>query len=173
MATSTNVLNYGGELAGVWTGDNATLGAQEDSTAKNPLGCIHRHGGNVYRYVYFDNGNGNVATVAGAPAYWYALNPATPTFTVTSDFSYGLGANAVAGYFLAAGTTDLRYIWIQVAGIIDAYVNASTVAGSRQIGGHDAVWDLASTNGENEVFGVSLESDTKQVAATRIVNCYW
>lgn len=173
MATDTNELFQTGEEPAVWMGDAATIAAVADTTAKNPLGCLHRHLGNVYRYVLLTTGDGPVATVVGAPAYWYSLNPATPTFTVTSDYSYGLGANAVAGYLLAAGITTGSYIWIQVGGIVDAKVSASTTAGSRHTGGADAVFNLLSANAENEVFGVSLEADTAQIAATKIVNCYW
>jgi hypothetical protein len=177
MATDTNTLNYEGELQNVQI-DPRGITYQADSTALNPLGCLHRHGGNVYRYVLLTTGDGPVATVYGAPAYWYQLTPysngaAAPLFTVTSDFSYGLGANAVAGAFIKAAITTGSYIWIQVAGIIDAYVSGSTVAGSRQMGGADGVWTLSSSNAENECFGVSLEADATQVAATEIINCYW
>jgi hypothetical protein len=178
MTTNTNQLNYDGELQNVWI-DPLGIEHQNDSSAKNPVGCIHRFNGNVYRYVKFDNGDGNVSTVAGAPAYWYDLAPANaaatqPVFTVTSDYSYGKGANAVAGAFLHAAQTDGCYIWIQVAGVVvSAPVDSSTVAGSRHLGGADSVWTLCSTNAENEPFAQSLASDAANIAPIVLVNCYW
>lgn len=176
--TNTNQLNYDGELQNVWIDPNG-IEHQNDTVAKNPVGCIHRHDGNVYRYVKFDNGDGNVATVLGAPAYWYDLSPANaaatePAFTVTSDFSYGKGANAVAGAFLHAAQTDGCYIWIQVAGVItDAPIDTNSVAGTRHLGGADAVWTICSSNAENEVFAQSLSVDTGGVGPVVLVNCYW
>jgi hypothetical protein len=175
--TNTNVLNYEGELQDVWIHPSG-MTSQNDTTAMNPVGCLHRHAGNVYRYVKFDNGNGNVASVAGAPAYWYALTPynagaTAPLFTVTSDYSYGLGANAVAGAFIAVNT-DGCYIWIQVAGVVtSAPIDTSSVAGSRHLGGADSVWTLCSSNAENEPFAQSLAADTAGVGPIVLMNCYW
>lgn len=108
-------------------------GAANDAVAKAPLGALLRWNGKVYRYVKFDNGSGNVASVAYGVAVWKTLTMPTATtdgvFTVTMDWTDTLGGkNAVAGIF-GGVVTDGYYTWIQVGGTCTAKTAASTVAG--------------------------------------------
>ena len=101
-------------------------GTANDATAKSPLGSLYRAGGKVWRYVkVVTNG---VATADGGVAHWYALDPPNSTFTVTSDYSAGLGANLVAGIFGAVITTAY-YTWIQVGGVATCLLDFSALAG--------------------------------------------
>ena len=137
---------------------------QQDAEALNPIGCVTRFQGNLYRYVLLSTGAGPVATVAGAPAYWYALNPAEDTFTVTSDASsgYASGVNMCAGVFLAAGLTTAKYIWILVAGVYAGiHVNDGAAAGDRLYVGSDSTFTKFSSGatGVELMYGVCLEAE--------------
>lgn len=138
--------------------------SQSDTTAKNPVGCVTRYNGNLYRYVLLTTGDGPVATVAGAPAYWCSVVPTTPTFTVTSDASYAIasGVNTCAGVFLAAGITTGTYIWILVAGVYEGiHVNDDAAAGDRLYAGSDSAFTkfAAGATGVEQMFGVCLEAE--------------
>jgi hypothetical protein len=183
MATDTNVLNYGGELHGVYIGRNTSgekdITAQADSTPLNPIGCLTRFAGNIYRYVYFVSGT----TVAGAPAYWQALDPTssskTASFAVTRAAASaidGKGSNAVAGVFLAAAITAARYIWIQVGGVfVSAMVGASTAKGDLQYGGSNDVFIRIAKGSSttDEPFGIALADISSTKAHMEIINCNW
>lgn len=182
MATDTNALNYSGELHGAYIGRGTTnlkdITAQQDATPLNPVGSLTRFAGNIYRYVYFVSGT----TVAGAPAYWQALNPAsaitTASFAVTQAAASAIdaiGANIVAGVFLKAAITAARYIWIQVAGVINAMVGASTANGDLQFGGSNDVFvRIAQGNPTtNEPFGIALAGISSSKAMMEIINCNW
>lgn len=105
-----------------------------DATAKNPLGTLYRYKGNMYRYVKFDNGSGNVASAAYGVAHWKTLSPSTGVFTVTSDYTDAIGTiNTIAGIFQCA-VTDAYYTWIQVGGVALVTCNSSQVAGDIGIG---------------------------------------
>jgi hypothetical protein len=181
--TDTNILNHSGELHGVYIGRNTSgdkdITAQQDSTPKNPLGCVTRFAGNLYRYVYFVSGT----TVAGAPAYWQALNPlstsSTASFAVTQAAASaidGKGNNVVAGVFLAAAITAARYIWVQVGGVYSAArVGASTAMGDLQFGGSNDIF-VRIAQGQpvtDEPFGIALAGISSNVAAMEIINCNW
>jgi hypothetical protein len=182
MATETNVLNYSGELHGAFIGRGTTnlkdITAQQDSTPLNPIGSLTRYAGNVYRYVYFVSGT----TVAGAPAYWQALDPSssskTVSFAVTQTAASaidGKGNNVVAGVFLAAAITAARYIWIQVAGVVNAMVGASTAMGDLQFGGSNDVF-VRIAKGQpttDEPFGIALAAISSSKALMEIINCNW
>jgi len=182
MATDTNVLNYSGELHGVYIARNTSglkdPSAQMDSTPKNPLGCVTRYAGNLYRYVYFVTGT----TVAGAPAYWSALDPSsaisTASFAVTRAAASaidGKGNNTVAGVFLAAAITAARYIWIQVGGVISAAVGGSTAMGDLQFGGSNDIFVRIAQGASvtDEPFGIALAAISSNVAMMEIINCNW
>lgn len=107
----------------------------DDSAAKNVPGMLIRYGGKVYRYVKFDNGTGDVASVAGGVVHWKTLTPATGVFTVTSDCTDAIGGiNTVAGVTERAAITDTYWTWIAVGGRVNALCAASTVAGDKCIG---------------------------------------
>ena len=108
--------------------------AANDATAKAPLGALYRYNGNLFRYVKFNNGSGDVAALTGGVVHWKTLTPSTGVFTVTSDYTDSLAnINAVAG-IIGAVVTDAYFTWIQVGGVVNAKSHASTVAGDMQIG---------------------------------------
>lgn len=114
--------------------------SQMDASALNPLGCVTRYKGNLYRYVQFSTGDDTVASVAGAPCWLdteFVLS--TDTFLVTSDYSNSL--KVFAGVLLKATITTLYYVWIQVAGVVECVVNDDTsVKGDRIFAGTDATF---------------------------------
>lgn len=80
------------------------------------VGTVYRsYGGKQYKYVQFNNGAGNVASVAGNFCYYYAVSgtSAGQTTIVTMDVtdSGGIGA----GVFQAV-IPDTGYGWIQTKG---------------------------------------------------------
>jgi hypothetical protein len=106
-----------------------------DATAKNPLGTLYRYKGNLYRYVKFDNGSGNVAALAYGVVHWKSLSPSAGTFTVTSDYTDAIGTvNTVAGVLGTTAVTDGYYTWIHVGGLVTALVTTSTAIGDGMIG---------------------------------------
>ena len=107
-----------------------------DATAKAPLGTLYRYKGNLFRYVKFDNGQGNVAAVQYGVVHWMTakLDPSVGLFTVTSDYTDALaGVNSVAGV-TGCVVTDGYYTWIQVGGAATVYVAALTAIGDILIG---------------------------------------
>jgi hypothetical protein len=132
-----------------------------DATAKNPLGTLYRYKGNVYRYVKFDNGSGDVAALAGGPVHWKTLSPSTGVFTVTSDYTdAAMNVNSVAGIILSV-VTDLYHTWIQVGGVALAKSHASQVAGDIAIGAStDLVFGRIAADATitSVPFGVAIEA---------------
>ncbi len=74
------------------------------------------YGGKQYKYVKFNNGVGNVASVAGNVAYYYAVSGASAgeTTEVTMDVTDSGGVGA--GVFQAV-IEDGGYGWIQTRGV--------------------------------------------------------
>ena len=146
-----------------------------DATQKAPLGILYRHKGNVYRYVKFDNGAA-VAAAAGGVAHWDSLAPASGLFTVTSDYSEGVGKSAIAGIFQCV-VTDAYYTWIQVGGVADVFVAALTAVGDVMIyNATDLYFNrcAADANVTAMPFGVALEGvgqDNK--ALVLLMNLIW
>lgn len=111
------------------------IASTNDAVAKNPLGTLYRYKGNLYRYVKFDNGSGDVASAAYGVSHWKTLDPSAGTFTVTSDRTDALlNINGIAGIF-GGVVTDGYYTWIQVGGLASVFVAAGTAVGDMQIGG--------------------------------------
>ena len=131
-----------------------------DATAKNPLGTLYRYKGNLYRYVKFDNGSGNVAAVAYGVVHWKTLDPTGGTFTVTSDQTDALaGINSVAGVLGTTVVTDLYFTWIQVSGLVTALVAGSTAIGDIMIGyATDLTFNRTAADAEilSVLFGVAV-----------------
>ncbi len=82
------------------------------------LGTVYRHyDGKQYKYVQFNNGAGNVASVAGNACYYYAVSGASAgqvdivTMDVTDSGLIG------AGVFQAV-IADTGYGWIQTKGSV-------------------------------------------------------
>lgn len=151
--------------------------AANDSVALNVPGRVIQYAGKKYRYVQFDNGSGNVAAVVGGVVYWKTLTPETGVFVVTTDETDSLGGiNAVAGV-IGAVVTDQYYTWIQVGGIAEPLVNASTVAGDKMIGyATDKLFNRIAAGGAvtDVVFGVALDAyDTAGTARVLLQNLEW
>jgi hypothetical protein len=133
-----STLNHKGTLQIVDV-DPRGISYQSDTVAKNPVGCVTRLNGNLYRYVLFSTGTGTVASVAGAPCYLKAIAPTTEVFTVTSDWSDSF--KVFAGVLLAAAITTATYTWIQIGGVIPIVVNDdTTVKGDRVVAYNDATF---------------------------------
>jgi hypothetical protein len=143
-----NLYSFTLQTVEIATGSPETV--VNDATARNPVGAMVKWNGNVYRYVKFDNGSGNVASAAAGVLHWSALAPAadTPLYTATSDQTDALaGVNSVAG--IAKGVvTDLYYTFIGVAGLHNATTSAATSAGMKVVGGTtDLTFDLLTAVG--------------------------
>ena len=137
-------------------------GSANDASPKAPLGVTVRYEGNLYRYVKFDNGSGNIASGSGKVAYWKSLDPAAGTFTVTCDVSdaIGSGVNTVAGVFRTT-VTDGYYTFIQISGVSpDTVCAASVVAGDKLKYGLDGAFGrvAAGVAATDQVFGIALET---------------
>jgi hypothetical protein len=135
-------------------------GVANDAVAKAPLGVLYRHQGNVYRYVQFDNGAGNVAAVQYGVVYWKTLSPSEGSFVVTSDISsaIGSGKNLVAGV-TGAVITDQYYTWIQVGGVCTALTAESTVAGDACVYGTDNTFGRdAAGSVADQAYGIALDT---------------
>lgn len=81
------------------------------------LGTVHRaYDGKGYKYVQFNNGVGDVASVAGNVAYYYAVSgvSAGQYDIVTMDLTDSAGIGA--GVFQAV-IADSGYGWIQTKGV--------------------------------------------------------
>jgi hypothetical protein len=157
-------LNHKGNLQ-IVDMDPRGVSYQSDATAKNPVGCVTRLNGNLYRYVLLSTGVGPVATVAGAPCYVQAVAPTTELFTVNSDWSDS--KKVFAGVLLAAAITTGTYIWIQVGGVIEVVVNsATTVKGDRVQAYNDATFTKVSQGGADiyTTWGVLLEDRSATTA---------
>lgn len=92
------------------------------------LGTVHRaYDGKQYKYVQFNNGAGDVASVAGNVCYYYAVSGASAgqVDIVTMDItdSGGIGA----GVFQAV-IADTGYGWIQTKG--NATLTTALTAGA-------------------------------------------
>lgn len=124
------------------------------------VGQYREEDGKGYRYVLFDNGTGNVASVAGNLAYQVG----TTDWTVTMDVS-DTDRNLVAGVF-AAVIADGGYGWIQVFGQCTVKTN-----GDDDIAKGDAVIASAAGDGTadstaqdtaptNKIVGWALAADS-------------
>lgn len=120
------------------TFNESTLSNSGSGPFLGQLGMVIEANGKVYRLVQFDNGTGNVASVAGGPAHWKDRS----SFVVTSDQTDAeSGINGVAGGFLAA-VTDLYYCFVQMGGLQTIVTDTNFVAGCAAIGSAtDLVFD--------------------------------
>jgi hypothetical protein len=95
------------------------------------VGAIRFEGNKVYKWVQFNNGAGNVASVAGKAAYYYGLGgdaadgDGYENSIVTMDLT---DAFLGAGIFQAV-IADLSYGWIQIKGPA-ALVSGTLTAGA-------------------------------------------
>lgn len=129
----------------------ATSSTQQDKLGRE----VFTSDGRAFRYVKFDNGSGNVAAVAGGPAYWY---PDAAGGVVTSDQTdsgtAGKG-HSVAGQFLNV-PTDAYCIWVQFKG--NGRAKCSTTAAGKSITAIADGYFGAGTTGTDEQCGTCLEA---------------
>lgn len=118
--------------------DTVTSVRTSSDGALYALGQYREEDGLGYRYVKFDNGTGNVASVAGSLCY--SKDPTTSMWTVTMDVS-DTHRNQVLGVFTAV-IADLGFGWVQVRG----YNAAVTTNGDDDIAAGDAI--IASSAGD-------------------------
>lgn len=100
-----------------------------------PLGLYREEDGKGYRFVQFDNGAGNVASVAGKLAYQVDGDPHIVTMDVSDS-----DRNLVVGVFTSV-IADSGYGWIQTKGVCTVTTN-----GDDDIAKGDAV--IASAAGD-------------------------
>lgn len=99
---------YGEGQKQVWT----TLLTETATFDKEGVGALRWHGNKCYKWVKFNNGQGNVAAVAGNFCYYY-LDSGLTNQEVTMDLTDGLLG---AGVFQSV-PADGEYCWIQVRGV--------------------------------------------------------
>lgn len=154
------------------------IGATNDAEKKAMPGVLYRHKGNVYRYVRLAVGVHAVASAAGGVVHWDHIDPDNGEFEATSDYSDAFGKNAVAGVALGV-VTDVYYTWIQVGGVVMAYVADSTAVGdvmiysTTDLGFGRCAADAAVTG---MPFGVALEAKsntTADKAKVLLLNLIW
>lgn len=144
-----------------------------DAAAREELGIIREtydatNGYRMWKYIQFDNGAGNVTSVAGQVLYSVAASYVGAK--VTNDVSDS-DINLVAGVGVTAHT-DTYYGWMQVLG----YCTVNTDGGNdiaqydNIIGGGDGTCnrmaqDTASTN---TVLGIALADDGASTVVARL-----
>ncbi len=120
-------------LQTVWLGRTGAFSSFNEPSLQfsGQLGAIVEDEGNVYRLVQFNNGQGNVASIAGGVVHWMTR----ASSVVTSDQTDTQATiNAVAGATLGV-VTDLYYCWVQIGGFQVCKVAASTAVGDVMVGG--------------------------------------
>lgn len=147
-----SVLNNGG--AGPWLGQ---LGQVVEDSAK------------CYRLVQFNNGTGDVASVAGGAAVWKTR----ASYIVSSDGTDSEAPlNGCAGAFLNV-VTDLYYCWVQMGGVQALVTDTTQAAGTALImpattTDMTLVATTTNTKGNQLIYAISYGTNT-----TTSVNAYW
>jgi len=132
------------------------------------LGTVHRaYDGKQYKYVQFNNGVGDVASVAGNFAYYYAVSGASAgqTTIVTMDVTDSGGVGA--GVFQAV-IADSGYGWIQTRG--SATLTTALTAGAdgnalTAIGTTDGTLDVSALV-TDFICAVAIDASAKIVMLT-------
>lgn len=92
------------------------------------LGTVHRdYNGKQYKYVQFNNGAGDVASIAGDFAYYYAVSGASTGQVEIVTMDRTDTANIGAGVFQSI-IADTGYGWVQTKG--DATLTQALTAGA-------------------------------------------
>lgn len=132
-----------------------------DATQRYPLGQIRQEetslavGVETYRYVYFDNGAGNVAAAASAIAY-RGITQAEP-WDVTSDVS-DVDSAFAAGVFQSV-LADTQYGWIKTKGYVSA-LKKVTGTGQAWVKG-DVLYAGADATDDGKAERLALTATTK------------
>lgn len=132
------------------------------------VGTVHRaNDGKQYKYVEFNNGAGDVASVAGNMAYYYAVSGASAgqTTIVTMDVTDSGGVGA--GVFQAV-IADGGYGWIQTKGV--ATLTTALTAGAdgnalTAIGATDGTLDVSALV-TDFICAVAIDASAKIVMLT-------
>jgi hypothetical protein len=124
-------------------------------------------GGKQYKYVQFDNGAGNVASVAGNFAYYLAVSGASAgqIDIVTMDLSDSAGVGA--GVFQAV-IADQGYGWIQTKG--PATLTTALTAGAdgnalTPVGSTDGTVDVSALVTDH-ICAIAIDASAKIVMLT-------
>lgn len=151
-------------IPGMFTDEVTSTGS---ASALYPLGSVRveenstsSQGVCTYRYVYFDNGSGNVAAAAGALCY-VASTTAAEQWDVTSDVSTtdsGLAKGAFQSIL-----TDTYYGWIKTKGY-QVNVKKRTGAGSAWVKG-DYLHAFGAATDDGRAGRIVLAATTKTSGA--------
>jgi hypothetical protein len=132
-----------------------------DPLPKCQPGAVQYFNGAFYKYVQFDNGTGNVASVAGNAAFAML----TRTFKVTSDKTsceHGASVGSgVVGVFMGV-VTDLYYTWIQMSGVVESLL----VDGAGAVG--QVINCPASDGGSNDLHVAAWTTVATQIVGVQI-----
>jgi hypothetical protein len=150
------------------TGVNLTAVRTSSDGPAFSLGSIYEsYDGKLYKYVQFDNGAGNVASVAGNFAYYYAPSGASAgsSTVVTMDLSDSAGVGA--GVFQAV-IADQGYGWIQTAGV--ATLTTALTAGAdgnalTPVGSTDGTVDVSALVTDH-ICAIAIDASAKIVMLT-------
>lgn len=175
---ANNLYSFTLQTVQVTTGTPETV--VNDLVAQNPLGAIMKWNGNVYRYVKFDNGQGNVASTATGVLHWFTggLDPSAtaPLYTVTSDQTDALASiNSIAG--IGKGViTDAYFTFIGIGGVHSATCPVNTTIGNKMIGSATdlafaTLSDVATTTGI--VFGAAMTTVNGGAGNVLLQNLIW
>ena len=164
-------------VVGVHLGAAGSFADFNESTLNNggsgpflgQLGQVFEENGKVYRLVQFDNGTGNVASVAGGAAVWKTR----ASFIVSSDGTDSEAAlNCIAGAFLRV-VTDQYYCFVQIGGLQAVVTDTTQAAGTALIApatttDQTLVATTTNTKGNQLIYAISYGTVT-----TTSVNVYW
>lgn len=154
--------------AGTYAGFNeSTLNNGGAGPFLGHLGQVVEDGGKVYRLVQFDNGTGDVASVAGGAAHWKTR----ASYIVTSDQTDAEASlNGVAGGFLRV-VTDQYYCYVQLGGVQAVVTDTTASAGTALIATTTDLTLVATTTntkGNQLIYAISYGTNS-----TTSANAYW
>lgn len=157
------------QVMGLHLGQTGTVDGYNESSLPYPgqLGQVFEKDVKFYRLAKFDNGTGNVASVAGGAAHWKAR----ADYTVTSDQTDAESSlNGVAGAFLGV-VTDGYYCFVQMGGVQALVTDTTCAAGSALIATTTDLTMVATTTntkGNQLIYAISTGTNT-----TTSCNAYW
>jgi len=124
----------------------ATGLTETSATDMEGVGTIRHEGNKIYKWVKFDNGAGNVASVIGNFAYY--LTAALKNDTVTMDLS---DSNFIGAGVFQSIIADLEFGWIQIMG--KATLTTALTAGADG----EALTPVGSTDGTLDVSALATD----------------
>ena len=172
MSTATKgrffpVVGFGLGSSTIDTFNEQTLSNAGINPWLGQLGNVVEQNGKVYRLVKFDNGTGDVASVAGGAAHWKTR----ADYIVTSDYTDAEAPlNGIAGAFLGV-VTDGYYCFIQLGGLQAVVTDTTAAAGTALIATTTDLTLVATTTntkGNQYIYATSYGTNT-----TTSANVYW